>query len=142
MSVGAVGGVGAAGAGGAAGGGASGGAAGGGAVGGAGAGSSPSGGAGVEGVGSQGDGSSSKSTNDDKGINNTYDTTQIQNNTVFANMSTQDSMELHNCVHGVGSSSETSGIDLNKLIEMLMAIKLLEALNENKGSGGGFSAIG
>ena len=62
--------------------------------------------------------------------------TQVQNNSMFINMSTQDSMELHNCVN---KSSECGELDLQKLIEMMMAIKLLEALNDQP-SGGGFSA--
>ena len=140
MSVGAIGGAGGAGGAGAAGGAPSSG--GGAAVGGAGAGNSPSGGSGVGGVESPQSGDASSKSTNDKGENNTYNITQIQNNSVFANMSTQDSMELHNCVHGVESSSESSGIDLKKLIEMIMAIKLLEAMNENQNSGGGFSAIG
>ena len=140
MSVGAVGGAGAAGASGGGAGGASGAGAAGGAVG---AGNSPSGAGGVEGVGgSQPGEASSKSTDDDKGVGNTYNNSQIQNNSMFSNMSTQDSMELHNCASGVESSSESSGIDLKKLMEMIIAIKLLEAMNENQSSGGGFSAIG
>ena len=139
MSVGAIGGAGAAGASG----GAAAGSAGAGAAGGSvGAGNSPSGGAGVEGVGSSQSSESSSKSTDDKGIGNTYNISQVQNNSMFSNMSTQDSMELHNCASGVESSSESSGIDLKKLMEMIIAIKLLEAMNENQGSGGGFSAIG
>jgi hypothetical protein len=67
---------------------------------------------------------------------------QPQNNSMYTNMSTQDSMELHNSVHGIGESHECGEMDIQKLIEMMMAIKLLEAMNGDQGSSGGFSATG
>jgi hypothetical protein len=104
---------------------------------------SPGGASASEGVtSSSGEGTSSRDVGDagDK-VGSTYNITQIQNNSVYSNMSTQDSMELHNCINGIGKSSESEGIDLKKMIEMMMAIKLLEAMNEDKCSRGGFSTV-
>ena len=60
------------------------------------------------------------------------------------NMSTQDHMCLRSMAHGHGSS-EASGcqegsLDLKKLIEMMIAIKLLEEMSKNS-QGGGFSGM-
>ena len=63
---------------------------------------------------------------------NTYNITQIQNNNIYTNMSTQDSLQLHGCIQ---ESSESCEIDLQKIIEMMLIMKLLEAMNE-QGSGG------
>lgn len=107
-----------------------------GAAGGAG-GSSPVGTSGAEGVTpSGGEGTSTKDISDagDK-VGNTYNINQTQNNTMFTNMSTHDSIELHNCVSQPAESNE---MDLQKLIELMMIMKLLESMNENSSSG--FSA--
>ena len=66
-------------------------------------------------------------------VGSTYNMTQIQNNSVYANMSTQDAVQLHSCVH---EPPQTCELDLQKLIEMMMAIKLLQAMNEGQNSGG------
>ncbi len=99
-------------------------------------GSSPVGASGGEGVTpTGGEGTSTKDISDagDK-AGNTYNITQIQNNTMFTNMSTQDSMELYSCVQQPQESNE---MDLQKLIELMMIMKLLESMNES--SSGGFS---
>ncbi len=104
---------------------------------------SPGGATGSEGVTSpSGEGASTKDVSDagDK-AGPTYNMTQIQNNSVYANMSAQDSMQLHNSVNGIEKSSECGEIDLKKIIEMMIAIKLLEAMNESRGSSGGFSTV-
>ena len=61
-------------------------------------------------------------------------------------MSTQDHLHLQNSAIGECGSVEDTGLDLKNLIEMMLAIKLLQEMNktlegddENKG---GFSAIG
>jgi hypothetical protein len=104
----------------------------------AGSGSTPTGGApGSEGVTSSSVGDASPKDVSDAGdkAGATSNVSQVQNNSMYVNMSTQDSMELHNCVN---KSSECGEIDLQKLIEMMMAIKLLEAMSDQP-SGGGFS---
>jgi hypothetical protein len=55
------------------------------------------------------------------------------NNSIYSNMSTQDSMELHSCVNESGGGE----MDIQKLIELMMMMKLMEAMNES--DGGGFS---
>ena len=104
-------------------------------VGAAGGGSAPAGGpSGGEGVTPSSSGeASTKDISDagDKG-GNTYNINQTQNNTMFTNMSTHDSVELHNCVSKPAESNE---MDLQKLIELMMIMKLLESMNENSSSG-------
>jgi len=68
----------------------------------------------------------------------TYNITQIQNNNIFSNISTQDSMELYSCVQQAGESTE---MDLQKLIELMIIMKLLESMNESSSNSGGFSTI-
>ena len=127
MSVGGVGAVGAVGAGAAAG------AAGGGAAVGSAAGSS---GAGDVGSVATGDSnvSSDKTGNTDAaekfapGSNNTNVNINV--------MSTQDQLQLHNSVNSVNKSSECGEMDLQKLIEMMIAIKLLKEMSNQEG---GFS---
>ena len=46
------------------------------------------------------------------------------------NMSTQSFIELHNTAITQVNECQNSELDLKKLIEMMMAIKLLEAMNE------------
>ena len=106
-------------------------------------GSSPGGASGVGGVTpSGGEGTSTKDISDagDK-AGTTYNIEQTQNNNIYVNMSSQDSVELHNCVHGPQKAADCNNIDLQKLIEMMIAIKLLEAMNDSGGSGGGFSTV-
>ena len=67
-----------------------------------------------------------------------YNITQIQNNNIFSNISTQDSMELYSCVQQAGESTE---MDLQKLIELMIIMKLLESMNESSSNSGGFSTI-
>ena len=49
-----------------------------------------------------------------------------------SNMSTQNFIEMHNTAITQVSECQNPEMDLKKLIEMMMAIKLLEAMNENK----------
>ena len=89
---------------------------------------------------SSSEGTSSKEVSDsgDK-FGSTYNIDQTQNNTIYQNMSTEQSLELHNCVHGVENAPSSNEMDLQKLIELMMAIKILEAMNDQGGSSGGFS---
>lgn len=104
---------------------------------------SPGGASGAEGVTSSGgEGTSTKDISDagDK-AGTTYNINQTQNN-MYINMSTQDSVELHNCVHGPRKAADCNNIDLQKLIEMMIAIKMLEAMNNNAGpSSSGFHTV-
>lgn len=86
------------------------------------------------------EGTSSKDISDvgDKAGNTTYNITQIQNNNMFSNISTQDSMELYSCVQ---QSNESTEMDLQKLIELMIIMKLLESMNESSSSSGGFSTV-
>ena len=106
-------------------------------------GSSPGGTSGVEGVTSpEGKDASTKDISDagDK-AGTTYNINQTQNN-VFINMSSQDSVELHNSIYGPTKAADCNNMDLQKLIEMMIAIKLLEAMSEGGSStGGGFSTV-
>jgi len=107
----------------------------------AGAGSAPVGGAsGTEGATSSPVGDASTKDISDAGdkAGNTYNMTQIQNNSMYSNMTTEQSIEIHNCVHGP-EKSQCGELDIQKLLEMIMAIKLMEAMNG--GSSGGFSTI-
>jgi len=104
----------------------------------AGGGSAPAGGpSGGEGVTPSSSGEASTKDISDVGdkAGTTYNINQTQNNTMFTNMSTHDSVELHNCVSKPAESNE---MDLQKLIELMMIMKLLESMNENSSSG--FSA--
>ena len=108
-------------------------------------GSSSEGSAGAGGIGDGGasvgeEGISTKELGEKGDSAVTFNVTQNQNNSMYANMSSQDSMELHNCVH---QTPEGEGLDLQKLIEMMMAMKLLEAMSnsDSNSSGEGFSAI-
>lgn len=49
-----------------------------------------------------------------------------------SNMSTQNFIEMHNTAITQVNECQNTDMDLKKLIEMMMAIKLLEAMNENK----------
>mgnify|MGYP004084389303 CR=1 FL=1 len=64
---------------------------------------------------------------------------QTQNTNMFSNMSTQDSIGLHNS-SPICESQSSNEMDLQKLIELMMIMKLLESMNES--GGGGFSATG
>jgi hypothetical protein len=78
---------------------------------------------------------SAKEVSDDGDKAGVANISQVQNNnTIYSNMSTQDSMQLHGCVN------ETQGceMDLQKLIELMMIMKLMEAMNGDSSSG--FSA--
>jgi len=100
-----------------------------------GGGASPTGGpSGGEGVSSPAGGEASTKDISDAGDNagTTYNINQTQNNNIFSSMSTQDSVQLHNCVSKPAESNE---MDLQKLIEMMMIMKLLESMNENQSSG-------
>ena len=48
------------------------------------------------------------------------------------NMSTQSFVEIHNSAITQVNECQNSDLDLKKLIEMMMAIQLLKAMNENK----------
>ena len=138
-SVGAVGGVGSAGGGGA---------------GGAGSVSGPSGGAGVgaaEGAGGAGAAGSIK--NDDTSAvekcgdgGNISQTENNYYNSFNNSMSTQDHLHLQDTAVGACGSPEGGELDIKKLMEMMMAIKLLQEMNKmlegDGSSSGGFSAMG
>jgi len=64
---------------------------------------------------------------------------QSQTTNMFSNMSTQDSIGLHNS-SPICESQSSNEMDLQKLIELMMIMKLLESMNES--GGGGFSASG
>ena len=64
---------------------------------------------------------------------------QTQNNHVFSNMSTIDAIGLHNS-SPLCESQPSSDIDLQKLIELMILMKLLQSMDES--GGGGFSALG
>lgn len=69
----------------------------------------------------------------------TINMSQSQTTNVFTNMSTQDSIGLHNS-SPICESQSSNEMDLQKLIELMMIMKLLESMNES--GGGGFSATG
>lgn len=103
----------------------------------AGGGVSPTGGpSGGEGVSSPAGGEASTKDISDAGDKSgpTYNISinQTQNNSMFSSMSTQDSVQLYSCVNKPAESNE---MDLQKLIEMMMIMKLLESMNENQSSG-------
>lgn len=64
---------------------------------------------------------------------------QTQTTNMFSNMSTQDSIGLHNS-SPLCESQSANELDLQKLIELMMIMKLLESMNES--GGGGFSTTG
>ena len=64
---------------------------------------------------------------------------QTQNTNMFANMSTMDAIGLHNN-SPICESQSSNEIDLQKLIELMIIMKLLQSMDE--GGGGGFSALG
>ena len=64
---------------------------------------------------------------------------QSQTTNMFSNMSTQDSIGLHNS-SPICESQSSNELDLQKLIELMMIMKLLESMNES--GGGGFSTTG
>ena len=113
--------------------------------------SSPSQGAGcghgTQGTGSAGDSSPvSNDTQSTKEISEqgekgglTINIEQSQTTNMFSNMSTQDSIGLHNS-SPICESQSSNEMDLQKLIELMMIMKLLESMNES--GGGGFSASG
>ena len=47
-------------------------------------------------------------------------------------------MELYSCVQ---QSNESTEMDLQKLIELMIIMKLLESMNESSSSSGGFSTM-
>ena len=64
---------------------------------------------------------------------------QTQNTNMFSNMSTMDAIGLHNS-SPLCESQPSSEVDLQKLIELMILMKLLQSMDE--GGGGGFSALG
>ena len=64
---------------------------------------------------------------------------QTQNTNMFSNMSTMDAIGLHNN-SPICESQSSNEIDLQKLIELMIIMKLLQSMDE--GGGGGFSALG
>ena len=109
--------------------------------------SAPSQGSGAQGAGSAGDSSPvSNDTQSTKEISEqgekgglTINIEQSQTTNMFSNMSTQDSIGLHNS-SPICESQSSNEMDLQKLIELMMIMKLLESMNES--GGGGFSASG
>ena len=69
----------------------------------------------------------------------TINISQTQNTCMFSNMSTQDAIGIHNN-SPLCESQSSNEMDLQKLIELMMIMKLLESMNES--GGGGFSATG
>tara|TARA_Y100001970_G_scaffold285306_1_gene404634 strand:+ start:4400 stop:4804 length:405 start_codon:yes stop_codon:yes gene_type:complete len=60
------------------------------------------------------------------------------------NMSTQNFVEMHNSCSQVSQVNESQGpdLDIKKLIELMIMMKLLEQLSQSNGGGnGGFSAM-
>ena len=109
--------------------------------------SAPSQGSGAQGAGSAGASSPvSNDTQSTKEISEqgekgglTINIEQSQTTNMFSNMSTQDSIGLHNS-SPICESQSSNEMDLQKLIELMMIMKLLESMNES--GGGGFSASG
>ena len=64
---------------------------------------------------------------------------QNQTTNMFSNMSTMDAIGLHNS-SPLCESQPSSEIDLQKLIELMILVKLLQSMDES--GGGGFSALG
>lgn len=64
---------------------------------------------------------------------------QTQNTNMFSNMSTMDAIGLHNS-SPLCESQPSSEVDLQKLIELMILMKLLQSMDES--GGGGFSALG
>ena len=64
---------------------------------------------------------------------------QNQTTNMFSNMSTMDAIGLHNS-SPICESQSSNEIDLQKLIELMILMKLLQSMDE--GGGGGFSALG
>ena len=129
--------------------------AGGGSVGGVGSVGGPSGAGGAGGVESAGgQGEAGSINNDDTtaaemGASDGGLSSKTENNyynSFNSSMSTQDHLHLQNSAVGECSSAEGGDLDLKKLIEMMLAIKLLQEMNKmlegDDGSEGGFSAIG
>ena len=89
-------------------------------------------------VGKQGTGTTVAKSDSDNPSSSSAAATQINLNPGGQPcMSTQDFASLHSMT--VEEPVDTSMMDLNKLIEMIIAIKLLEALNDTGKSGGGES---
>jgi len=85
--------------------------------------------------------SQTNKTDEDKSGINVYNNMQINQ---YSNMSCQNFVELHNTANSsIASSEESSSIDMKKIIEMILAMKLLETLNDSSGgqNNGGFSTI-
>ena len=58
------------------------------------------------------------------------------------NMSCQDFVSLHNsALEPIGNSEENSSIDMKKLIELIIAMKLLEEVASGSSSSNGFSTV-
>ena len=75
----------------------------------------------------------SNSTDDDKkSMGAAPQSTNIHINNNNAQMSTQDFMQLRQ-TSSCNEMQDTSMIDFKKIIEMMMAIQLLKAMNENSG---------
>ena len=58
---------------------------------------------------------------------------------MFSNMSTMDAIGLHNS-SPLCEAQSSSEVDLQKLIELMILMKLLQSMDES--GGGGFSALG
>lgn len=66
----------------------------------------------------------------DQGSNGiTININHIDNTNMYTNMCTEDSLKLHNN-NSIAGSAETQQIDLEKMIELIMIMKLLESMNE------------
>ena len=69
----------------------------------------------------------------DKGFNSI-------NINITNNMSTQNFVEMHNSCSPV-NEAQGPDLDIKKLIELMIMMKLLEQLSKSDSGGGGFSAI-
>ena len=90
------------------------------------------GGSGVSAAGGESSGGSSNKT-DAADFVGAGQQPNLHSHSPCSGMSTEDTLKLHQTVQQPSGASE-GGLDLKKLIELLMAIKLMEAINQDGGS--------
>lgn len=111
--------------------------------------SAPSQGAGCGTQGAESAGGTSPTSNDTQSTKEiseqgekgglTINIEQSQTTNMFSNMSTQDAIGLHNSAP-ICESQSSNELDLQKLIELMIIMKMLQSMNES--GGGGFSTTG
>ena len=111
--------------------------------------SAPSQGAGCGTQGAESAGGTSPTSNDTQSTKEiseqgekgglTINIEQSQTTNMFSNMSTQDAIGLHNS-SPICESQSSNELDLQKLIELMIIMKMLQSMNES--GGGGFSTTG